>query len=567
MPSIMRALLWVLLMPFRALGWAMRTVYVRVWGYSVLRFRIHGRLSDRQHPPRFFGILPGEKAGPSLVEILLALDRARRDPRIETVFVSIGGIQAGLGRVEEVREALARVRDAGKRVVAYLEEGGLQEYGVALGAGEIVLPPAGGINVTGVASEVILLKGLLDRAGITAWMRARGKYKSMREMFAEPEMTEANREMTSALVGDLHAQVVEAISTSRRMSPDAVRALLDRGPFLATEAKELGLIDALEYEDQLKDRVEAETAKFRPVELSSYLVFSSHLATKGKPARVALLEVSGHIKSGPSAPGQDAARATGSEKFASEVDALRKDPRVHAIVLRVNSPGGSALASDVMWRALTRASEKKPLVVSMVDVAASGGYFVSGVRGAKVFASNATITGSIGVLSGKFDATGLYALLGVKKEIIAGGARGGYFSEARGFTPDEVQKLESDLDAHYEHFLARMSEGRGKPRDELHAVAQGRVWTGRQALHNGLVDERGGLLAALAAVRERLNLQADAPLAILSTRKERRRFPLRLEWRVPETAIPEVLMLPLRLAEYFRSERVLALLPFDFRFR
>jgi protease-4 len=250
-----------------------------------------------------------------------------------------------------------------------------------------------------------------------------------------------------------------------------------------------------------------------------------------------------------------------------EVDRLREDPRVQAIVLRVNSPGGSALASDVMWRALTRASEKKPLVVSMVDVAASGGYFVAGVRGAKILASHATITGSIGVLSGKFDASGLYERLGVKKEIVAGGSRGGYFSEARGFTPDELAKLEADLDAHYDHFLARMSEGRGKPKEDIHTVAQGRVWTGRQALENGLVDERGGLVAALSHVRERLGLAEDAPLAILSSPKERRRFPLRVEWRVPESAIPDVLLLPLRLAEYFRSERVLALLPFDIRFR
>ena len=564
----MRALLWLLLWPVRAAAAVFRAFYVRMSRYGVLRLRIHGRLADRSHPPRLLGLFQGEKTGPSLLDLLVALDRARRDPKLETVYVSVGSVTAGLGRVEELRTALGRVRDAGKRVVAYLEEGGLAEYGIALGAGEIVLPPAGAINVTGVASEVVLLKGLLDRVGVRAWMRARGKYKSMREMFSEPEMTEANREMTQALVSDLHDQLVSTIAASRRLPEGDVRAALDQGPFFAAEAKRFGLVDTLEYEDQLLTRLGADDPKtFRAVGLGAYLVLSSQLRKKGKPARVALLEVSGHIKSGRSAPGGDASRATGSEKFVEEVDALREDPRVQAIVLRVNSPGGSALASDVMWRSLTRASEKKPLVVSMVDVAASGGYFVSGVRGAKILASDATITGSIGVLTGKFDASELYERLGVKKEIVAGGARGGYFSEARGFTPEELAKLESDLDAHYDHFLSRMSEGRGKPKEELHTVAQGRVWTGRQALANGLVDERGGLVAALRTVRERLGLAEDAPLAILSSPKERRRFPLRVEWRVPESVIPDVLLLPLRLAEYFRSERVLALLPFDIRFR
>jgi protease-4 len=512
-------------------------------------------------------MLSGDVAGPALLDVLLALDRARKDPRIQLIFLKIGSLSAGLARVEELRTALARVRDAGKRVVVYLEEGGLQEYGVALGGSHIVLPPAGGINVTGVASEVILLKGLLDRVGVKAWMRARGKYKSMREMFSEPEMTDANREMTEALVGDLHGQVIDAIATSRGLTTETVRAYLDRGPFLATEAKELGLVDAIEYDDQLEERLKAEMPRFRPLGRDAYMGLSSHLAKRGRRSRIALLEVSGHIKSGRGAPGRGGSRATGSEKFVEEVGRLRDDPRVKAILLRVNSPGGSALASDVMWRALTRASEKKPLVVSMVDVAASGGYFVAGIRGAPIFASRATVTGSIGVLSGKFEASELYEKLGVKKTIVKGGARGGFFSEARGFSDDEVAKLESDLDAHYEHFLARMAEGRQKPRDEIHVVAQGRVWTGQQALANGLVDQEGGLVAALDGVRSRLGLPADAPLSIVSGPKERRRFPLRLEWRIPETFATEGWLLPLRLAEWFRNDRVLALLPFDFRFR
>jgi protease-4 len=278
-----------------------------------------------------------------------------------------------------------------------------------------------------------------------------------------------------------------------------------------------------------------------------------------------LIEVKGHIKSGRDVPGEEGARATGSRRFVEHVEALAKDRRVRAIVLRVDSPGGSALASDLMWRALSKAGEKKPIVVSMSDVAASGGYYVSGIRGAKIFALSSTITGSIGVLAGKFDAAGLYEKLGIRTEIIAGGKRGGFFSVSRGFLPDELEKLEADLDAHYRLFVTRMAEGRGKDPDAIHAVAQGRVWTGRQALQNGLVDQHGGLLSALDSVRAALGLAAGAPLALVSAPAEARGLPVRLAWRVPEGLVPDVLLAPLRLAEYFAEERSLTLLPFEIR--
>jgi protease-4 len=202
----------------------------------------------------------------------------------------------------------------------------------------------------------------------------------------------------------------------------------------------------------------------------------------------------------------------------------------------------------------------------MADVAASGGYFVSGIRGATIFASSATITGSIGVLAGKFDAAELYAKLGIKKEMIGRGKRAGFFSEARPFSEDDFAKLEADLDAHYQHFLSRMAEGRGRSAEEIHAVAQGRVWTGRQALENGLVDAEGGFIEALAKVRRLLGLAPNAPIALLGPAGERRRLPFRLEWRGASELLPEALERPLRWAEYFGGERTLAILPFDIRF-
>jgi protease-4 len=567
----MRLLLWLLGLPFRALVWGFRRAYVALRGYSVLKLRVEGSLPDRRGAPSLLSMISGDPPGPALLDLLAALDRASIDPRIHTIWVELGPVHAGLARAGELAAALGRARVAGKRIVAYMEEAGLAGYSIALGASEIVLPPAGGLNVTGVASEVVLLKGLLDRVGLRAWMRARGKYKSARETFAESEMSPASREMTSAIVGDLYEQLVEAIAAARKLDPQSVRERLDKGPFLASEALALGLIDHVEYADDVEEGLKHKAAKWRPLRLAPYLRLSSHLAPRGRPTVVALVEVTGTIKSGASVPGRDKPRATGSRRFVQEMKAVAKDPRVKAIVLRVDSPGGCALASDIMWRALSKAQAEKPIVVSMADVAASGGYFVAGIRGAPILASPATITGSIGVLAGKVEASHLYEMLGIKKERIAAGKRAGYFSESSGFTDDELAKLESDLDAHYAHFLSRMAEGRGKTTEQIHDVAQGRVWTGRQALANGLVDGYGGLYDALGKVRALLGLEARAPLSIVSP-APKRRFPLRLAFRgagnvLPGLpALPAAIARPLELAEYFAGERALTLLPFDLFF-
>jgi protease IV len=566
MAPLFRLLFAILLFPFRIALWAIRRLYVALWGYSVLHLRIRGSLPDRRGSGSFAASFFGNRPGPALLDLLVALERARRDRRIEAVLIEVGPLHGGLARSEELRLALTRVRDAGKSVLVHMEEAGLLDYSVALGATSISLPPSGGLNVTGVASEVTLFKGLLDRIGIRAWLSARGKYKSMRETFAEPEMTPENREMTQSLVGDLHDDLVSAIATGRRMPADEARRLLDQGPFLADEAREKGLVDDVQYLDDVEAKLKESLRKYRPLDLSSYLSLSRHLAGSGRPARIALLEVKGHIKSGRSVPGEDGVRATGSARFVEQVEAAAKNPRIRAIVLRVDSPGGSALASDLMWRALSKAAEKKPVVVSMANVAASGGYFVSGIKGAKILSLSSTITGSIGVVAGKFEAAGLYEKLGIKKEIFAGGQRGGYLSEARGFSADELAKLESDLEAHYRHFVTRMAEGRGKDPEAIHAVAQGRVWTGRQALANGLVDEHGGLFAALETVRSVLGLASGSPLALVSAAGERRGFPLRVSLRGPESVLPEALLSPLRLAEDFAGERALLLLPFEIRF-
>lgn len=562
MPSMFRLLFWVLLLPFRLLRWAVIRIYLAVWGYDWLRLDIHGSLPDRHGPGGLLAALSAERRGPALLDVLRALDRAARDPRVRAVLIELGPLRCGLARAEEVRRALRRVREADKAVVVYLEEAGLAEYSLALGASRIVLAPAGGLNLVGVSSEVVFLKGLLDKVGIRAWLSARGKYKTARELFAEPGMTEANREMTEALVGDLYEQLVQALAESRGQEPEAVRRVLDEGPFLPEAALGAGLVDDLGYREDAEAAVESAVPHNRPVELDAYLSLSTSVAGRGRPALVAWLDVAGHIKGGYSVPGADGPRATGSRSFVKEVERIRKESRIKAVLVRVDSPGGSALASDVMWRALCRLREDKPVVVSMAGVAASGGYYVSGLPETPIVALDATITGSIGVLAGKFDARALYDKLGIVKETIARGKRATLFSDYRGFTPDELEKLDHDLDVHYRDFVQKMAAGRGRSPEEVDAVAQGRVWTGRQGSERGLVDRTGGLLDAFDQLRESLSLPAGARLALARSASERRRIPVRLEWNLPE-ALSRALSLPLALAELYPKERLFALLPFD----
>ena len=415
-------------------------------------------------------------------------------------------------------------------------------------------------------SEITFFKGLLDKIGLRAQLVARGKYKSARETFAANEMSDASREMANALVDDLFEQAVDNIALARDLSTDQVRAALDAGPLRADEAKEHKLIDQLGDYSALRAWVKEQVGKYRAVNLHRYLTLSGHLC-RGKAVPIAVIDVGGHIKSGRSSHGPDGPQSTGSRSFVRALKAVHHDDDIRAILLRVDSPGGSALASDLMYQALQDARVDKPILISMGDVAASGGYFVAGLPDCPIFARHSTITGSIGVLGGKFEARELYEKLGIKKEIVSRGKRARYLSDYSAFNEDESAKLERDLDAFYRDFVSKMADGRGKTYEEMHELAQGRVWTGRQAEGVGLTDRRGGYLAALGEIRKILELDEDRSLALVEAVAEKRRFPLRVEWNMPEQALPRLLRQPLLMARHFEHDRIFALLPFDIRFR
>jgi protease-4 len=500
---LLTAPLWL---PLRLL----RAGLARLGRRPVVHVTLSGRLPD---VPETSGLLSRLRppTGIPLTGLLDLLEGVASDPGVETLVVRLEDLHCGLGRAEEARAALARVRDAGKAVNVHADELDLTSYWLAQAATSLRLAPTGGVAVSGVGMEITLARGLLDRAGVRAQLHALGEYKSAREVFTETRASEANREMTRSLVGDLAEQLTSAIAAARGKTQAEVEQLLAAGPFRGDEALAAGLVDRLQYPDELWLELGGEDGRVQRA--ARYA--ARRRARRVWPARrtrVALNQLTGNIRMGQDRFGPGGKRATGHLSLCRAVRRARRSSRVAAIVLRVDSPGGSALASDLIWRELTLAARKKPLIVSMANVAASGGYYASGVEGATSIALPTTITGSIGVLAGKFEISGLLDKLGITREPIGSGPRAGYYSVSTPWGPDELSKLDRDLEAHYRDFVAKMARARRLDYDQLEPLARGRVWTGRQAHERKLVDQLGGLHEAELAVRESLQLEAGAAL-------------------------------------------------------
>jgi protease-4 len=505
----MRWLWLALFAPFWLPRWLLARLRWRSSKRKTLLLVLRGSLPDVANPRTLMNWFR-PSPGPELLPLLEGLAAAARDERLHTVLVRIEELTCGLGRAEELRSALDRLRAAGKRVLVHADELSLSSYWIALGASSIHLSPTGSLDVAGVAMQFTLLRGLLERVGVRAQLLAQGKYKSMREMFTEEHLSDANREMLGSLVSNLSEQLTQRVSSARRLELSVARDHIHSGPLHAADARQRGLIDGQQYWDELWEELGGE--KERVQSWSNYVRALRKRRWPRRPTHVGLLRISGNICMGQDRPGPSGPRATGHRSLARALRRLVRSSRTDAIVVRIDSPGGSALASDLMWRELSRAASKKPLFVSMVDVAASGGFYTACVKGVPVWASPTTFTGSIGVVGGKFEGSELLSKLGVRRAAVTSGPHADFHSPTRPWLPEELTKLEKDLEVLYRDFVSKMAEGRGISYEALHAVAQGRVWTGQQAREVDLIDHLGGLHEVGAAVRERLGLATDASL-------------------------------------------------------
>jgi protease-4 len=510
--SIVVALVLVVLIGLALLVAAVRGGAPSVANNSVLSLRVAGTLPDYVPDDpmrRFFG-------GPdqSLSNLILQFKKAKVDNRIKMVVLDINMSAVGWGKAEEIRDAIADFRSSGKPVYAFLEIGMNKEYYIASACDKIYVAPPGELFITGLAADVMFFRGSLDKLGIYPDMYQIGKYKSAGDMFTQKEMTDAHREYINSLLDDLFNRYVEAIAKARGKSAEEVRALIDNAPYSAAKAKEAGLIDNVAYRDEMEKEIKTtlgykETDTLKIVRGSSYTDIEPESLGLDKGEKVAVIYATGDIGSGQSDNSPSGSQSIGSDTLAKALNDARDDKTIKAIVIRVDSPGGSGLASDIIWHAVVSAKEKKPVVISMGDVAASGGYYIA-AGASKIVAQPSTITGSIGVVAGKPVLRGFYDWLGISNEYVLRGKNAGMFRETEKFSPDERAKFEEWIKTtYYEDFVPKVAKGRNKDAAYIDSIAQGRVWTGSQGKERGLVDEFGGLDRAVEVAKELANIPKD----------------------------------------------------------
>lgn len=475
---------------------------------GVLVVRLAGDLDEI--PVSLFDQVFNER--PTLRSLVEAIRAAKTDSRVTGILLEPVAAPALWGKVQELRDALVDFRSSGKPLVAFVEFAGDREYVLASAANRIVLVPSGQLNLVGLASYQVFLRGTFDAIGATPDLLHIGDYKTAVNTFTEKGFTPAHREMTESLNRDAFEQVLATVADARNKSINEVRALIDEGPMLPDAALRHGLVDDVAYFDQM-GRATGLGDAFDTIDLSHYLQVARGARAPASAARVAILYAVGTIVSGTSGDGSTGV-TVGSDTLAKHIRAVRNDDSIKAAVLRIDSPGGSTVASDIIWRELMLLREKKPLVVSMSDLAASGGYYIA-MPGHVIVAQPGTLTGSIGIFSGKFVVGGTYNKLGMTIESVSEGKYAEMYSGARPFTADERVKIEEQMQAFYDQFIEKVAVSRKSTPEQSDAVAQGRVWTGRQAKDVGLVDELGGLDRALVIAKQRAGLAGDAPVNVV----------------------------------------------------
>jgi protease-4 len=505
-----------------------------------------------------------ERRPPSLRALVEAVDRGAADASVKGLLLRVGPLDAGWGRVQELRDALVRFRRSGKPSWAHLEYAGNLEYYLATGCAKVAAAPTAILDVSGLAAEVTFYRGTLDKLGVEAQFEGVGRYKNAPNQLTERGFTEAHREQTEALVDSLFAQYVRGVAQARGLSPEDVRALVDLGPFSAQAARENGLVDELLYRDEVEGRLPA-SSRIRP----GPYVREARGGFLDRRARVALVYAAGEIVTGESQASPLGGDFAGADTIVRGLRQAREDGAVRAILLRVDSPGGSGTASDAVWREVALARRSKPVVVSMGEYAASGGYYVS-MGADAIVAQPGTITGSIGVFSGKLSFRGLYDKLGISQETVRRGRHATLFSSYEPWTEDERAKVRSLNVAFYQTFVEKAAAGRRKSKEALEAVAQGRVWTGEEALAAGLVDALGGMDVALRLAKERARIPKDQDAVLVVMPERRGVLATILESREEDVlarALSPRVAAALRRVASLAGEGPIARIPFDLAVR
>ncbi|MBP7147782.1 MAG: signal peptide peptidase SppA [Acidobacteria bacterium] len=490
-----------------AVIWAAGTPRLAFGGPSVVAIRLEGEV------PETAGLNPFQQLfGRALDfrDLLDGVEKARTDPRIKTILLEVRAPALGWAQVEELRAALSRFRASGKNVVAFMEtagefSGATGMYLVASAADRVVLAPPGDVGLLGVRVETPFVRGLFDKLEVTPQFGQRKEFKNAANIYTDQDYTPAHREATSRLLASLHEDVLAAVAADRKLTVPRVRELVDGGPYTGPEALENGLVDELAYRDEVLGQLEDAAGGKQPfVTLEQYLAHDRpHDSGRRK---IALVYAVGAIARGDSQDDPLAGLVAGSDTITRALRAAREDDSVVAVVLRVDSPGGSYVASDLVRREVALTREVKPVIASMGNVAASGGYFVA-MQASQIVADSGTITGSIGVLAGKLVTERFWQdKLGIRFAGLQEGKNADFYSSQVPWDEADWRRMDAMLDRIYADFVAKAAEGRGIPAQELEPNAHGRVWSGKDALERGLVDSIGGLADAIELARAEAGL-------------------------------------------------------------
>lgn len=501
---------------------------------SIAHIRISGSLEE--------GVAPADPLFSNMQETLKSkLDRIKKastDVNIKGLILEIDGVDVGWGKLDELTEALNNFKKSGKKIYTYLESGEMKDYLLALSSDKVILPESGWLMLTGLRAEVTFYKEMLEKIGAQADFLKVGDFKSAIEPYTRTTMSESSRKQMESMLDDFYEKsIVARIQQERgakKWAVEDIRKMIDNGPYTAKKASELGLVDFVGYFPAVTEALKKELKvddinliknygkeKVDDIDLSNPFallkLFAAPKITSNSKPKIAVIYASGTINTGKSEQSLFGSESCGSTSMIQAIKQAENDKSVKAIVLRVDSPGGSALASDLIWAELMRC--KKPIIASMSDVAASGGYYIC-MAASKIYAEPGTITGSIGVFGGKINMGGTYAKLGITSEVITRGANANLFSSTNSFSKSEREAMTKLIDDCYDQFITKALTGREKAgkkldRKTLEGLAGGRVWTGRQAKENGLIDELGTMQDAIKMASKLGGLAVDTDPELL----------------------------------------------------
>ncbi len=498
--------------------------------------------------------------------IVESVEKAKKDDRIRGLLVNSLYAEMGIGKAQELRNVIRDfARTSKKPVYGYMEEGGTIDYYVCAAAPRLFASPEGDswFTLLGIRAEVPFFKGTLNKVGIEAQLDHIGAYKSGSDIYTRETMSDPDREAVNSILDSLYSRVTSDIAMDRKLTPEHVKNLIDQAPFLAKDLKEKHLVDDLLYRDEMEDLIKKE---LKLVELNTVSILEYQKPTfsetfEEKKDKIAIVYATGSIMPGTSSKGWGE-NIMGSTTITEALHQARDNDAVKAVVMRVDSPGGSPSASDAIWREVRVTARKKPVVVSMADVAASGGYYIS-MGATKIFADPSTFTGSIGIYGGKFYLKGLYDKIGLKKEIIKRGENADLFSDYVPFREKEWELIRKHMQFTYDTFTRKAAEGRKRTNRQIQDVAQGRVWSGEQGLQLGLVDKLGGLKDAIQEAKQLAKLSGKSVGFVIYPARREDLSNLFSSSRA-KVQLPEEVHELLCWAQITRKEHLLLLMPIKF---